>query len=124
MLSDLESKTIPGGPPDRTFLDGSEYWVVDLPSVRIGLGHFRPGWVWSRHAGAQTGQKSRSHIGIIQSGRMAVVTADGSKIELGPGSVFEVAPGHDAWVIGNELCVALDVTFRAQVSQTAATRGR
>lgn len=45
MLSDLECKRIPEGPPIRTFLDGSEYWVVDLPSVRIGLGHFRPGWV-------------------------------------------------------------------------------
>lgn len=122
MFSDLECKTIPSVPPDRTFLDGSEYWVVDLPSVRIGLGHFRPGWVWSRHAGAQTGQESRSHIGIIQSGRMAVVTADGSKIELGPGSVFEVEPGHDAWVIGNEPCVALDVTFRPQASPAAATR--
>lgn len=65
MLSDLECKTIPIGPPDRTFLDGSEYWVVYLPSVRIGLGHFRPGWVWSRHAGAQTGQESRSNIGDV-----------------------------------------------------------
>ncbi|MEU8800381.1 hypothetical protein [Spirillospora sp. NPDC048819] len=33
---------------------------------------------------------------------------DGSEGEVGPGDVFVVAPGHDAWVIGDEPCVALD----------------
>ena len=85
---------------------------MDLPSVRIGLGHFRPGWVWSEHAGAQTGAESQKHIGIIQSGRMAVRSADGRKVEIGPGETFEVGPGHDAWVVGNETCIALDVCFK------------
>ena len=92
-------------------MDGSEYWLVELPSVRIGLGHFRPGWVWSEHAGAQTGKESQRHIGIIRSGRIAVKDAEGTTIEIGPGEAFEVGPGHDAWVIGDEECVALDVSF-------------
>ncbi len=111
-MSDLEYKTIPDGPPIRTFLDGSEYWVIELPSVRIGLGYFKPGWVWSKHAGAQTGVESQTHIGIIQSGKTAVMSADGSKVEVGPGDAFEVGPGHDAWVVGDEMCVALDVSFK------------
>ena len=111
-MSDLEYKTIPYGPPVRTFLDGSDYWVIDLPSVRIGLGHFKPGWVWSEHAGAQTDKESQSHLGYIQSGVMAVMSSDGSKVELGPGDAFEVGPRHDAWVIGDDLCVALDVSFK------------
>ncbi len=110
--TDLHYQRISHEPPTRTFLDGSEYWAIELPSVRIGLGHFRPGWVWSEHAGAQTGMESRDHIGIIQSGRMAVQSADGSRIEMGPGDAFEVGPGHDAWVVGDETCVALDVSFR------------
>lgn len=79
--------------------------------MRIGLGHFKPGWVWSEHAGAKTGMKSQSHIGIIQSGKMAVKNADGSEIEIGPGDAFEVGPGHNAWVVGDETCVALDISF-------------
>lgn len=111
-MSETVYKKIPTGPPVRTFADGSEYWVVDLPSVRIGLGHFKPGWVWSKHAGAQTGKESQTHIGIIQSGQTAVMSADGTKIEVGPGDVFEVGPGHDAWVVGDEMCVALDVSVK------------
>lgn len=110
--SGLHYKSTPHGPPARTFIDGSKYWIIDLPSVRIGLGHFNPGWVWSEHAGAQTGIESQSHIGIIQSGKMAVRSADGTEIEIGPGDAFEVGSGHDAWVIGDEMCIALDISFK------------
>lgn len=99
------------GEPERVFLDGSRYWTARLASVRIGLGHFRPGWVWSRHAGAQTGRPSQAHIGIINSGAMVVRDADGTKHRLRAGDVFEVGPGHDAWVEGEEPCIALDVTI-------------
>ncbi len=44
---------------------------------------------------------------------MAVEGADASKVELGPGDAFEVEPGHNAWVIGDEMCIALDVTFKS-----------
>lgn len=111
-MKDLVYERIPRGPATRVFLDGSEYWVVDLPTVRIGLGHFRPGWVWSEHAGAQTGQGAAAHIGYLQSGAMEVAAADGRTVRLAPGDAFEVGPGHDAWVVGDEICVALDVSFR------------
>ena len=113
MADDLTYGSIPLGPPIRTFLDGSEYWIIELPTVQIGLGHFRPGWVWSEHAGKQTGKDSQAHIGYIQSGAMAVEGADGSIVELGPGDAFEVGPGHNAWVVGDELCNALDLTFKS-----------
>ena len=55
---------------------------------------------------------TKSKLGIIQSGKMAIRSADGSKIEIGPEEAFEVGPGHDAWVVGDETCVALDVSFK------------
>lgn len=39
-----------------------------------------------------------------------ICAADGTEVDLGPGDAFEVGPGHDAWVKGDEVCVALDVT--------------
>ena len=111
-MKDITYRRITQGPPARTFLDGSEYWIADLPTVRIGLGHFRPGWVWSEHAGSQTGKESQAHVGYIQAGKMEVQSADGGRMEVGPGEAFEVGPGHDARVVGAEMCIALDVTFK------------
>ena len=34
--------------------------------------------------------------------------ADGVEVVAGPGEAFYAAPGHDAWVVGDEPCVALD----------------
>jgi dienelactone hydrolase len=34
---------------------------------------------------------------------------DGTEAELGPGDAHVVPPGHDAWVVGDEQCVLLDI---------------
>ena len=41
---------------------------------------------------------------------MRVKMDDGSEEEFGPGDVGYVAAGHNAWIIGNEPCVAIDFT--------------
>jgi quercetin dioxygenase-like cupin family protein len=46
----------------------------------------------------------------IISGRMKVVMDDGTEDEYGPGDTTVVPPGHNAWVVGNEPCVAIDFT--------------
>jgi hypothetical protein len=39
---------------------------------------------------------------------MNIVMDDGEKAEYGPGDFMEVPPGHDAWIVGDEPCVAID----------------
>ena len=92
----------------RTFLDGSTRSYVLLRSCAVGLGKYKPGWKWSTHAGVQTGKPSENHIGYIISGHMMIKDSNGVEIEIGPGEAFEVVPGSDAWVVGNETCIALD----------------
>lgn len=41
---------------------------------------------------------------------MKVVMDDGDSADLGPGDFVQIAPGHDAWVLGDEQCVVLDWT--------------
>jgi hypothetical protein len=92
-----------------TFLDGSKRSVAIFESVAIGRGEYLPGWRWSIHVGAQTGKKtSEAHIGYVLSGYMAVRGGEGIEVTVGPGEAFEVRPGHDAWVVGSQPCVALD----------------
>src|SRR5215831_850103 len=91
-----------------TFLDGSTRTAVILDSVAIGRGEFHSGWRWSLHVGTQTGKDSAAHIGYVLSGQLAIRSSDGTEITVSPGEAFEIGPGHDAWVVGNETCVALD----------------
>jgi hypothetical protein len=39
---------------------------------------------------------------------MVIKSVEGLEVIVGPGDAFEVAPGHDAWVVGDEPCLALD----------------
>lgn len=96
--------------PDATwaFLDESERAVVHLRQIAIGRGVYRPGWQWSKHVQPLSKEESAEHIGYVISGRMGVRARDGTEVEVGPGDAFSAAPGHDAWVVGDEPCVAID----------------
>ena len=39
---------------------------------------------------------------------MKIVMDDGEEMEFGPGDFAIVPPGHDAWIVGDELCVVID----------------
>jgi uncharacterized cupin superfamily protein len=93
------------------FLDGSVRSTRRLASITVGRGEYKPGWQWSKHAGPQTGKKSEKHIGYIEQGRMTIRTENDERKEIGPGDFFEVGAGHDACVVGDEVCVALDFTI-------------
>jgi hypothetical protein len=54
---------------------------------------------------------------LIPERRMAPGGIDGTEGEIGPGDVMVAAPGHDAWVVGDEPCVFVD--FGASVGQYA-----
>jgi quercetin dioxygenase-like cupin family protein len=84
--------------------------VVNLPSGPVGRGVFEPGWRWSQHVKPIAGTEScqTAHLGYVLSGRMHVVMDDGSEGECGPGDVVSIAPGHDAWTVGDEACVLID----------------
>lgn len=111
-MSDIFVQNIEKMSDSRTFIDESRRAIVQLPSVIIGRGIYKPGWRWSEHAGPQTGKSSARHIGLIESGKMIIRTIDGTQTAIGPGDAFEVGAGHDAWVIGDEPCVALDFETR------------
>ena len=39
-----------------------------------------------------------------------MVMDDGSEKEFGPGDVSLIPPGHDAWVVGDEPVVVIDIS--------------
>jgi hypothetical protein len=109
---DSQAGIIKGNPNDehnaRKFIDGSTRSFTSLRTAAIGFGTYQPGWRWSLHAGPQTGKDSENHIGYVISGQMMVKDPLGNEAVINPGEAFEIVPESDAWVIGNENCIALD----------------
>jgi hypothetical protein len=50
------------------------------------------------------------HTGYQVSGRLHVVLEDGTEEEIGPGEAYVIPPGHDAWVVGDEPVVSVDMS--------------
>jgi quercetin dioxygenase-like cupin family protein len=92
----------------RTFEKGRFELYRVGPSV-IGRATYEPGWRWSEHVGAATGERlcQVEHIGLVVSGQAAVLMEDGTEKVMGPGDLFHVPPGHDSWVVGDEPYVSL-----------------
>lgn len=76
---------------------------------------FEPGWRWSDDVAPIAGTTScqTRHLGYVISGAMHVICDDGTEIDVGPGDAFDLPSGHDAFVVGNESCVMIDVSPQA-----------
>jgi len=84
--------------------------VTTLDHGAVGRATFLPGWRWSEHVRpiAKTDSCQATHVAYFVSGRMKVVMDDGEEMEYGPGDFAMMAPGHDAWTLGDEPCVLVD----------------
>jgi Cupin domain len=105
----LQAQNISTG-AKQTF-DRGDMNMVTLAGTTIVRAVFNPGWRWSADVKPRAGTEScqAAHAGIVLSGRFAVQMDDGTETELGPGDAHVVGPGHDAWVVGDEPCVLIDV---------------
>lgn len=83
--------------------------IVSAGGLTVGRATYEPGWKWSEHVGATTGESSCpvEHVVLVMSGRMMIAMDDGREIEVGPGDLCAIPPGHDAWVLGDEPYVSL-----------------
>lgn len=72
--------------------------------MTIGLIIQQPGWRWSDHIKPIAGTSSCQfhHTGFQLSGRVVVRMDDGTEFEVRPRDIFDIPPGHDAWVVGDE----------------------
>jgi len=97
--------------------------VVELGDRVIGRMTYEPGWRWSVDIKPIVVTQSCQfhHLGVTTSGRLRVQMQDGVELEIGPGDVFEIPPGHDAWVVGDEPWVSVD--FEAMRAYASAQPG-
>lgn len=113
----------------RPFRDHGQATVANAGGLALAKSTFEPGWRWSTDLAPITGTSSCQihHLGYVLAGRMHVVMDDGAELELGPGDLFDLPAGHDAWVVGDEPVEMVDYSVdatryarRAEVSEDTA----
>ena len=108
-MSGIEAKSFED--PDETVaFDHGHVNLVKLSSLAIGREVLEPGWRWSVHVKPIVGTERCEfhHVSFLLEGRMGVETRDGEVRESVAGEVVDIAPGHDAWVIGDQPAVTID----------------
>ena len=85
--------------------------LVAMGTTAVGRAVLEPGWRFSTDLGPATGNPSCQvhHLQLVLAGRIGFRMDSGEEAEAGPGDVVDVPRGHDAWVIGNEPCVMVDL---------------
>jgi quercetin dioxygenase-like cupin family protein len=106
----LEKKRFEETTDRRAFPHGKAE-VLQAGPATLMLVTFEPGWRWSTAVKpiAKTESCQVPHVNYVLSGRIGIQMDNGTAAEYGPGDVAVIPPGHDAWVVGDEQFVALDI---------------
>ena len=96
-------------PDERLAFEKGSASNVRLGELVVGRVVLEPGWRWSDHVRPVAGTTSCQfhHVGYGISGAAIYRMDDGTEIEVRAGDVFDIPPGHDNWVIGDEPAVAI-----------------
>jgi hypothetical protein len=107
----MEKKSLSHPDETRSF-DKGNVQIVALGGVTFGRATLQPGWKWSTCLKplVKTESCEASHLQYHVSGRLRIRMNDGKEEEFGPGDVSLIPPGHDAWVVGQEPVVVIDIS--------------
>lgn len=99
-----------GSPDETRTFDNGKVELADLAGKKMGRGTLEPGWKWSENVKpiAKTDSCQTHHVGYVISGKLHVVHTDGNEVDLVAGDIYDIEPGHDAWVDGNEPFVGIE----------------
>ena len=94
--------------PDKTHAA-----TINFGNVTLTKANMQPGWKWSEcikpHVGTESCQAG--HIGVLIQGQIHVASDDGSETTIKAGDAYCLAPGHDAWVVGDEPAVGVEFSM-------------
>ena len=98
-------------PTETREFEKGRFEVYAVGPMMLGRATYEPGWKWSEHVGAASGEElcEVEHVGLVLSGAAAVKMADGTERVMNAGDFFYVPPGHDSWVVGDEPYVSLHI---------------
>ncbi|MGQ0824587.1 MAG: adenylate/guanylate cyclase domain-containing protein [Actinomycetota bacterium] len=115
-------------PDDTTRHDQLVQCLVELGDVAIARTVHEPGWRWRTHIQPIVGGEwcQARHVGVVLQGRLAIELADGTGFVLEPDDAFDIPPGHDGYVLGDEALTILEwsAAVRTWMGASAGTQQR
>ena len=95
----------------RAFPSG-HYDVIQLDDIAVGRFALQPGWRWSKDVApvVRTRSCQNRHIGYAVAGSLQVTMDDGTQLVIGAGDAYEIPPGHDVLVIGEQPWESVEFT--------------
>lgn len=108
-MGELQSKSF-NEPDEVVTLPNLTGQIVALGEGYVGRYVHQSGWRWSKDVKPLVGTPSCQyhHHGVVLSGYIQFTTDDGAQLTVGPGAAFDVPPGHDRCVVGDEPCVTIE----------------
>src|SRR5581483_119995 len=109
LMARPEAKSLRTPEQVRRFPNGRIETVAHNETT-IGRFILEPGWHWSRDVGpiARTRSCQIHHQGVVLRGRLRIQTDAGDVCEIGPDDAYDIPPGHDATVGGDEPFEAIE----------------
>lgn len=107
-MSDPRAKNLDFPDETLSFPKGSAK-TVRVGDLVVGRLEQQPGWRWSEQVKPLAGTDSCQfhHIGVGLSGAAMIRMDDGTEVLIQAGDVFDIPPGHDQWVVGDEPAVSI-----------------
>ena len=118
-MAGVESRSFEA--PDETRTpDKSKVEIVRVGASTAARLTLDPGWTWAECIKPIVGTDSCQlrHVGLAQSGAMAIAHEDGTEQEIRAGQAYVIEPGHIAWVVGDEPFVGFE--FEAPTAEEFA----
>jgi hypothetical protein len=104
---------------ERLEVGGCTVDVFHAGEGRIKRSIYPAGFRWSEHMRPETGaDRCRfAHVGFLAHGRVAGEYEDGCTFEFTAPAMVVIEPGHDAWVVGDEPAVLIEVDFERETTE-------
>src|SRR6185436_21093933 len=84
--------------------------TIALDEVVVGEYRLEPGWRWSNDVKPIVGTVTcqHRHVGYCIGGHLHVAMPDGTTMDILAGDAYEIPPGHDGWVVGDQPWVSVE----------------
>jgi hypothetical protein len=105
---------------------GADIDIVRVGTVRVGRVVYPPGFRWSSHMKSIVGTEScqHVHVGFLARGRVQGTYSDGCSFDFVAPSAVVLEPGHDAWVVGGEPAVLIQVDAEGDTARRFGLAGQ